>query len=199
MKLISGALIIFSLLIGAGCSSTQVYSDQVKGADFSAYKTYAWLPNGKDTTDNDILDNEITYQNIRQAADKEMAERGYILDAQNPDLLLLAHTMFEEKQELVQSPLYSSYNYNYPYHSFGAMYPYYYSGYASAPYIAGYGINQVNYTEGTVVIDVVERRKNNLIWRGWSEERIDDYRDANELYKNVEDIFEKYPKKAKKK
>ena len=31
-----------------------------------------------------------------------------------PDLLLLLHTNFEEKQELVRTPVYSSYNYYYP-------------------------------------------------------------------------------------
>jgi hypothetical protein len=198
MKKLSGILIIFSLLVWSGCSSTRVHSDQVKDVNFSAYKTYAWLPNGKDTTSKTILNSEITYQNLRQAADREMAKRGYTLDAQNPDLLLLVHTMFEKRQELVQSPLYSSYGYYYPGFYTGTWHPYYYGGYYNVPYVAGYDIREVTYTEGTVIIDVIDRKKNNLIWRGWSEERIHDYGDVNELYKNVEKIFKKYPVKAKK-
>lgn len=194
--------IIFVVSVGlfaGGCSSARINSDQVVGVDFSAFKTYAWLPNGRDTTNKSILNNEITLQNIRAAADKEMMGRGYRLDASDPDLLLMAHTNFEKREEIVTRPYYSSYSYYHPGFSVGPWYPYYYSGYYNVPYIHGYGIEEIQYTEGTVVIDVIDREKNQLIWRGWSEERLYDYEDVEALYENVDKIFAEYPVKARKK
>jgi hypothetical protein len=181
--------------IMGGCSSARTYSDQVQGADFSVYKTYAWLPLDKgDTTAKAIMDNEITYQNIIKAADEAMAERGYVLDTKNPDVLLKAHTMFEKERDVVRSPLYSSYNYYYyPGSPTGLWNPYYYNGYYNAPYVTAYDLREIEYIEGRIVIDVIDRQKKRLMWRGWSEEEIVDQKDVDDLYESVEDIFKKYP------
>lgn len=195
-------IILMGMMLGSlgSCSSARVYSDKVQGVDLSRFKTYAWLPSPKDTTDGNknALSSDIADQNIRAAVDREMQSRGYRLDPTNPDLLVLQHTNFQNRQETVRSPIYSSYNYYYPGFYAGPWYPYYYSGYSSMPYITGYDIRQIEYTEGKVVIDVIDRDKHQLVWRGWSTEEIDTQKDVNKLYKHVEDIFDKYPVKAKK-
>lgn len=191
--------IAIAAVFAGGCSSTRVHSDQVQGTNFSAYKTYAWLPNGRDSTDNrnTIWSSEITQQNIRSAADREMKARGFTLDASNPELLLMVHTDFERKEAVVSRPFYSSYNYYHPGFYTGAWFPGFYSGYYNVPYVYGYGIEQIEYTEGTVVIDAIDRQKNQLVWRGWSEETLYDYDDVNELYGNVDNIFKRFPMKEK--
>jgi hypothetical protein len=202
MKQITGILLIFSWLLWAGCSSTRVYSDQVKGADFSAYKTYAWLPVDKDTTGQIVFDNEITSQNIREAADKEMAKRGYTYDSGNPDIFLRTHTIFEKRREIVQQPLYCyTYNYNLPNCGAGTGHPYYYfyNGLNPAmPFSAYDDVNLNNFTEGTIVIDAIDRKKNRLTWRGWAKEEVYDFNKVDELYENVEKIFKEYPVKKEK-
>jgi hypothetical protein len=202
------ALIVGLGIMAGGCTTERVYSDQVKGVEFSSYKTYAWIPTGKDTTEQSDFNNDVTYQNIRQATDKEMAKRGYVLDATNPDLLLNVHANFEKREELVQRPMYSTYyNYYYPGFNNYAYYPGYFPGYVgsyyggygyhNSPMISGYDIQEIEYTEGTVVIDAIDRKSQKVIWRGWTEERLDDPDDLDELYDNVDNVFKKYPVKER--
>ena len=200
MRLVYLSIYIMVISLLASACSRSVYSDKVDGANFEAFKTYAWLPNGKDTTDegsSSVFDNEITYENVRKAADKEMQRKGYTLDVTNPDLVLLAHLNFENIQEIASIPLYSSYSYYYPGFYTGVWNPGFYGGYYNVPYVYGSGISQISYTQGTVVIDVIERKNSRLIWRGWSDKRIDDYKDVRGLYARVEDIFKRYPVKTR--
>jgi hypothetical protein len=199
MRLIFSSIFIIMIALLTTACSKRVYSDRASGVDFSAYKTYAWLPNGKDTTQANVYDNEITYQHIRQAVDNEMSKRGYTVDATNPDLVMLIHLNFENKQQLVSNPLLGSYGYYYPGYSYGPWYPSYYYGYYNMPYIYGAGISSIQYTQGTLVIDLIDRKKNSLIWRGWTDEIIYDNDDVKDLFGKVDNIFKKYPVKANKK
>lgn len=201
MRLVYSLALILTLgILAGGCSSARVNSDQVAGTNFAVYKTYAWLPNNKDTVNDNgsVYNSEITNQNIRSAVDTEMMRRGITLDASNPDLLMLVHTNFEQRAEVVSRPFYSSYNYYAPGFYPGPWYAGYYYGYNSIPYVYGYGIEEVQYTQGTLIIDAIDRHKNQLVWRGWSEERLYDYNDARELYENVDNIFKEFPVKEKK-
>jgi hypothetical protein len=194
MKLIWGVLIIVSLCVGAGCSSTQTYSQQLSGKNLSANKTYAWLP----TNDTTAPHNGLIYQNIRRAADRSMRKKGYRLDIQNPDMLLRTNVIVEHKQVFVRSrALDDSYYYYYPEASAGQWKEAYFSSY-NVSRIPGYGIAPVNYAEGAVIIDVIEPNTNNLIWRGWSQEEVDSNKEVNKLYENVGKIFKDFPASGKK-
>lgn len=191
-------MLIWIIGVVAGCSSARTYSDQVKGVSFNSYKTYAWLPpESTDTTGNEVLDNDITYQNLKAEADKEMARRGFTLNTENPDVLLRLHTNFQERHDIVRSPLYSSYNYYwYPASPTGLWNPYYYGGYYNAPYVTAYDLRQVDYTEGTVTIDMIDRKQGRMVWRGWSDEEISSEKDVKQMYKDVDKIFKKFPVKS---
>jgi hypothetical protein len=201
MKYLTGLilLLIFISFIFNNCTTTtHIYSDSVKGTDFTKYKTYAWLPGKKDTATKSVLNNEIVQQNIRQRVNMEMENRGFKLDTTKPDVLVLVHTMFEQKKDVVQTPLYSSYDYFYPGFYTGIWYPYYYGYYYNVPRVVGYDIREVQYTEGTIVIDIIDREKNTLVWRGWAENRIskpDEFQKT--LGSKIGKIFEKYPVQSK--
>ena len=199
---------LFVLLVGVlgGCSTTRVHTDKVKGADLSSYKTYAWLSDVDQTSDEDyqIVISDITFQNLRQAADAEMLKRGYVLDEKNPDMLLRLETNLEKKQEVV-SGMGTGYSYNYwgingspNYYPnyYSGFYNGYYSGYYNTPYNYGYGLNRIEYTEGTVMIEAFDSENSQMLWRGWSEDVIEGYEDVDELDESVSEIFDDYPVKA---
>ncbi|MBX9850332.1 MAG: DUF4136 domain-containing protein [Cytophagaceae bacterium] len=201
---------VFVLMGGVlgGCSGTRVHTDKVKGADLSSYKTYAWLSDVDQTTDEDykVVISDITFQNLRQTADEEMRKRGYVLNTENPDMLLRLKTNLEKKQEIVSS-MGNGYSYNYwginasPYYYpnyYSGFYNGYYSGYYNTPYNFGYGMNKVEYTEGTITIEAFDRRSDQMVWRGWSEEIMDDYTDVDEMDESVAEIFDDYPVKERK-
>ncbi|MFN6944094.1 MAG: DUF4136 domain-containing protein [Cytophagaceae bacterium] len=187
--------ILVSLLIIVGCRRGSYYSDRIDGLNYQQYTTYAWLPTADTAMDNGFINNEILIENVRQAADREMEARGFTVNTENPDVLLLVHTMFERRQELVRSaPLYSSYGYYHPGFYTGPMHPFYYNRFYTMPFISGYDIRQVDYTEGSVVVDMIEKDTNRLIWRGWMEKRIDN---PQRMQRNIPDhvcrIFRDFP------
>ena len=192
---IIGMLIIYSSV--SGCRSTRVFSDYVEGVDYGQFRTFAWLP-ADDSTEGSLFKNPIVFQNLRNNINKELFARGYEIDPRSPDLLILVHANFREVQELVQTPVYGSYGYYYPGFYAGPGTPYNYMYYNTIPNIAGYNIQSVEFTQGTVVIDVIQKEANELIWRGWAQTDITDPDDFRKVMRKVvEDIFEKYPKKRK--
>lgn len=125
-----------------------------------------------------------------------MAVRGYSINVENPDLLILTHTMFQEREEYVRTPVYSSYSYFGPGFYAGPWYNYYYLGYTSIPQVVGYDIEKIDYVEGRIVIDIIDRKENKVVWRGWSKGEKDDPKEVQEdLKETIDEIFEEYPVK----
>ena len=63
------------------------------------------------------------------------------------------------------------------------------------PMIVGYRTRQIPFKEGTVVITVIDRKQNRLIWRGWGTSCIQDpYNFKDELESKIYAIFKRYPK-----
>ncbi len=178
-----------------GCySQSQIYSDQVRNVDLNKYSTYAWLPS-QDRGDTSLYNNEILQSNLIATVDDQLQMRGFKGDGKNPDLLVLMHIMFEHETEVERTPRYSSYNYLYPsWYVFGG-YAYYYNAYDRITYIDGFDIDTVHYTEGTVVVDIIEAKTNKLLWRGWSERLISPATYKNSLEKDVKAIFKEFPVK----
>jgi hypothetical protein len=67
---------------------------------------------------------------------------------------------------------------------------------SQAPYIIGSTQQTYQYKEGTIVVDVIEKNKNALIWRGWrSSEITTPAAFENNLNKEIRAIFREYPVK----
>ncbi|WMJ73542.1 DUF4136 domain-containing protein [Cytophagaceae bacterium ABcell3] len=189
--------LLTAVVVTVGCRRGNYYSDQIDGLDYGQFQTYAWLPL-PDTAlnkEHSLINNEILVESIRQAVDSEMESRGFEVDVDSPDVLLLIHTMLEDRQELIDaSPLYSTYGYYYPGIFTGPMHPFYYDRFYTMPFVEGYGIRQVEYTEGAMVVDMIERDENRLVWRGWMEKRITN---PDRLQRNIPEhvakIFEGFP------
>lgn len=63
------------------------------------------------------------------------------------------------------------------------------------PMIVGYRTRQIPFKQGTVVITVIDRKKNRMVWRGWGASCImDPYNFKSELEAKVNAIFKRYPR-----
>jgi hypothetical protein len=63
------------------------------------------------------------------------------------------------------------------------------------PMIVGYRTMQIPFKEGTIVVSVIDRKQNRLIWRGWGTSCIlDPYNFKAELESKINAIFKRYPK-----
>jgi hypothetical protein len=57
----------------------------------------------------------------------------------------------------------------------------------------GYDVDQITYTEGTFVIDIIDAKKDQVIWRGWSQDRVAPENLKLEIANYVDEIFDEYP------
>lgn len=178
-------LILLPVILGA--CSRNISSDIVTGLNVKEYNTYAFFkPDEKAET-------TISDQNLANFVSSELEKRGYRLDTENPDILVKVDLKVENKKALVREPMYS-------YAPFGfnrwGMNPYFGGWGMGNSYIAGYTHRDVNYTEGTIVIDIFDRKKDQHIWRGWSIDQLDRKSlKAKQLAKEVQKIFKEYPVK----
>ncbi len=141
-------LVVTALVLTAGCSTLSVSYDYDNNVDFTKFKTYAWMaqPAGVPVNaleaqgQSGLLDGR-----IRESIAVEMADRGFTEDANAPDLLIVHHLGAKEKIQVTDW------------------------GYRYSDYYWGYGGRQIDvhqYTEGMLVIDLVDGETKALVWRG---------------------------------
>jgi hypothetical protein len=195
------AFLLCLIAIGLSSCSVAVYSNYDRSTDFTRYKTFTWLKYS-DSIQNQYYDNDITHNNIMNFANNYLYSVGYELEPNEPDLFITYHTMAKREMRTVNTPIYS-YAPSYYSPSYG-NYPYGYNrqqqyNHNNVPYIIGYNTQQIPYIEGTVIIDIVDRRTNQLVWRGWGESSISSANDVDrQLHGEINRIMAKYPVKPQK-
>jgi hypothetical protein len=177
---VSSALIL-------GCQTgPNLRSDYDQSADFSRYHTFNFV---SDPATNRYGYSSLTTQDLKAAVTEQMQMRGYTL-SDHPDLLVNFSGKLQEKQDIESTPA-------------AVAPPVGYYGYRRGFYGAwpGYAneINTVNYTEGTLNIDLVDPAKQQMVWEGVAvgevtKERLED-REAT-INKAVADIFTRFPFRA---
>lgn len=186
-------LVIIAFL--SSCSSYNYYSVSNKPLNHQKYKTFAWIPEGKSKSSS-IYDNDVATDKIVESATREMTSRGFILQNNQPDLLLRYTAVVNPGLREISEPVY----YNAPprllprmgyYRGRGA---YYYSYIDPFPVYVGNRERSIRIKENSIVIDVIERRSSRVIWRGWAEGELDNPEKAiNEIPQVIGNIFKKLP------
>ncbi|MDR5590874.1 DUF4136 domain-containing protein [Christiangramia sp. SM2212] len=188
MKFLKVNLLIVVTIIMASCgSSGPTVKDDVK--KLKSYDSYAYLPN-KDTIISRDYDNDAINSTIIETINANMRENGFRLDKLQPDVLVYVHPMFDEQVAVNANPVYT----NYPYYRPGLYVgPYYrdfmYDNYFTIQRINGPRVKQVPYRERTIVIDFIDRRTNEILWRGTTDETIATRRIERETREYVDEIF----------
>lgn len=188
-------LFAISFVIGlmAVSCGPRVSTDKQAGTDFSNYSSYAFLPS-QDTIRNSAYDNAYVNEVVIDEINQNMREENYRLERNQPDLLVYYHLMFDEEMAVNASPVYTNYSYYRPGYYVGPYFRnYMYNNYFTVPRVAGTGIEQVPYREGTIVIDLIDRRTNEIVWRGRADDVVNPDNLEQELRSYVDAIFEQFP------
>ncbi len=184
------SFILTLLLIACG---PKVDTNKRTSRDLSNYSSYSFLPN-QDTIKNSTYDNAYVNEIVIDEINQNMQEENYRLERNQPDLLVYYHLMFDEEMAVNASPVYTNYSYYRPGYYVGPYYRnYLYNNYFTVPRVAGTGIEQIPYKEGTIVIDLIDRRTNEIVWRGKANDVVDPANLEAELRSYIEAIFEEYP------
>ena len=172
-------LIILGFLITflSGCATSNlpvVKTDFDNEANFNAYSTFNWseeIDNQKES--HPILDNSLVRKRIKNAILSEMEGRNYEF-AEDADLLVNFHVVIEERTGYKTYP-----NFGYRYWGRDNVQPY-------------------NYKEGTLIIDLIDREKNQLVWQGYTEGIVD--KDPSKMEEKIRGaisiIFQEYKYRA---
>lgn len=157
------------------------------------YNTYAFLPS-KDTIANRAYDNDQVQQTIIKAINDHMEQEDYRVDTLQPDVLVYVHVLFDEKADVNANPVYTNYSYYRPGLYIGAYYePYVFEDYYTIQRLSGESIALVPYQQGNIVIDFIDRRTKEIIWRGTADREISNRRLQRDIRRYVGDIFKKFP------
>jgi hypothetical protein len=144
---------LFLFGIVQGCAIT----DFDQSADFTRYKTFAW---GKSEigVSKPVYDSELINKRIRNAVEEEFAKRGIVRNSNNPDFIVRYQTFTEEKKRTS-----GAYPYGYRFYPFG-FYPYGFGWVYPYPWMSPQHTSE--YTEGTLILDIIDGRSDELVWRG---------------------------------
>ncbi len=132
----------------AGCAAMTVSSHIERNVDFADFVTFDWgapdaLPVGDPRLDN----NEFFRDYVMGTIEKELAGKGFRQAVNGePDLLVHYHASVSHKVDVYE---------------------------ADRPYGYCYqdcGPGVVEFEQGTLVVDIVDRRTNKVVWRGWAQD-----------------------------
>ncbi|OAB79689.1 DUF4136 domain-containing protein [Cochleicola gelatinilyticus] len=130
------------LFVFASCTSVRVASDYDKKANFNSYGSFAFYKPGIDKAKISDLDKK----RILRAIESAMTSKGMI-KSESPDLLVSIFTKERERVDV--------YNNNFGY------------GWGWNPWFYGnYGNSVSRSTEGSLYIDLIDTKTNELVWQG---------------------------------
>jgi hypothetical protein len=196
IRLISALALLLGWL--SACSSVNV--TETPGVNYSQYRTYAWAETEvkTDNTQGPALRAQLQDGVLRPAIDAELAKRGLTLATSGrPDLYLTYHLYVEQAERTVANPPNPAVPVSYPYlvRYRGALIPVNYTYWYQAP--SGYRTE--TYQEGVLVLDFIDAKTNNMIWRGSMSDAVSNPARAGERFaESARDILDKFPVKERK-
>lgn len=191
LKLLITTIMAAAFLMSCG-SGSNISKDSSK--KLKNYDTYSYLPN-QDTILNRDYNNDRVHEVIISTIKNNMASEDFAIDNRQPDVLVYVHTMFDEKVDVNANPVYTNFSYYRPGLYIGPYYEdYTYENYFTIQRIGADGaIRQIPYKEKSIVIDFIDRRTNQILWRGTADEEIGSRRLERDLRNYVDEIFKKFP------
>jgi hypothetical protein len=182
---LAGAMVLIAVTAAFGVS---VKSDFEKSFDFSGLRTFAFKT---DRASNDPLStNTIEAGRIQSALTAQLEANGFTQSDQNPDFIVAFYARSKEKTQ-VQSTGFG----------YGAGFGWGYGIPFRGRWRWGMGpdIWTSTYTQGSVMVDIIDPKNNELVWRGVAKDTINGIgqseKQANQAAK---DLVKRYMKDAKK-
>ena len=184
-RILWAAIAAFVALPGLFACATRVQSDFDREAVFSHYQTFDWIAPPVRASEDELRSdpegpfarNSLLDKRIRAAVNGKLEARGYeYVEGEESDFRLNYHVTFKDK--LVGSGS-----------NFGYVGHYYRGAFSS-----GFDWSVRQYQQGTIIIDIVDRAKDQLVWRGWMVSRNRDGNfDEAEINRAVNEILAHFP------
>ena len=179
----SAALLALGLFLVGCASQPEVRTQTAANVNLAGYRTYAFMP--KPETDKDGY-KTLETQSLERAVGREMLARGYApAAAEQADLLINFNVKEKDKVEGDVGPT-AGFGYGWGRH-YGYGYGFGFDDYYN-------GITTV--TEGSLMIDLIDRSRNEVVWSGTAVGELTRKVLNNPepaIDRSVADIFARYP------
>jgi hypothetical protein len=139
------ALVVVAAL--SACSTLQTTADYDRSVDFSKYRTFAFK-------DVQPAANQLVARRIAGAIEGVLTSKGLIRDDANPDLWVVAHARIHNETQIVTFDTAWGYGWRW-----------------RGPGFATSTVEQI--PVGTLVVDLVDTRVNEMVWRGTASDSLD--------------------------
>ena len=174
-----------AMLALTACASVDVRTATSPDANLGALRTFNVMSNPEQRTpsapgaNDPMLVNSISNRALRADLVKGFENRGYAL-ADKPDFAVAYYASTKQKLDV------TSWDYGY------SFYPRWWGGWGPG---GPYDPTVTQYTQGTVIIDVINPETKELLWRGSGVATVsdDEKQYEQELWKTVTAILEKFP------
>jgi len=160
------------------CSTVSVNSDYDPTVDFSAIQTYSWgRANGGE---DELAKNPLLKKRIMLSVDRYLQARGYHkVDPGRADILVVVQAVVKEKMQVTDWGGPRGYYRD----------PWYDPWWGSSVYGGRVDVNY--YQEGTLIIDVVDNAKKELIWRGLGTGIVNQYKNQEKQQAAADEYVQK--------
>jgi hypothetical protein len=179
MRAVSLSAALLSMALLTACRGYNVTYDYDVTASYARYKTFDYYTSKKGTGGTTSLMDK----RVRASVEKELQAKGFIRETKaDPDFLVTYYPVVTNHK--VRTTVHSGWGWGY------------------RPFYGGMGVSssQVqNHKEGTIVIEIVDFKSNQMIWQGAAAGALtglNNPEDADEVVpKAVRDILAKFPPK----
>lgn len=181
-----GMLVCLFILAGCGASGPRVRSNVEQGVDLTRFRTFMFMQ--PLSTDREGVQTIISSQ-LMTAAERELVGRGFQRVDSGADLLVNFSANLDQRLQVTQTPTHNM-SRNMHSNAWGTHRRGFYSTWPS------YRTDVRQYTSGTLVVDIVDAARMQLVWEGIAEQRITQ-RTANDAGPAIDaamrDIFARFP------
>ena len=169
---------LFCVMLVAGCSSVRVSQDYDPSANLAALKTYAWRSDTQAPTGDIRVDNPLLDARIRTAVERDLTAKGLQKKTDGiPDCYIVYQYTIQRKIDSDRPQTGIGFGFG----SFGSR--------AGVGFSTGTAVSE--YDEGLLVIDLLDARDNDLLWRGSGSRRVDQHWDPARTTQRINEMVDK--------
>jgi hypothetical protein len=168
---------MMGMLMGLLAISTQaqsVQSDYDRSFNFSNLKTFGFAVQKRSETDP-LAGDSLNDGRIQSAVQSQLIANGYRIDSEKPDFVIAYHVTTKNKLSVQDY------------------------GYGPPRWFGNRDIRVNQYSEGTLLVDFIDARTNQLIWRGRASGTLEMKGVDKKISKSVEKLVKQFVKDTTKK
>jgi hypothetical protein len=174
-------LVAVAVVLNA-CAGIPVSTDYDPNWQLPTNPAYAWMPHPMNKVDP-MVDNDLVLGRVHRAVNEQLEARGLSAAANEAEANLLVTYHIGEEEKLDVNTFHSSFGYYPCWRCWGP-------GYDSDMWVS-------QYTQGKLIVDLVDAKTRQLVWRGIASRRVPQFDSPQERDKYIREsvaaIFKKFP------